>query len=337
MIRFSSIGDVAQSLSLPTKLSILNGEIHWVTRHDVAPLLENHPQIHQVWTLRREDGWKGLLRLALRLQRENFSAIYDAHNNLRSRILCWLLQFPFAPGRLFNRPLILRRSLRRWKRFLLFRFRMNLFRQPFSGQRDLIEPLRAWGIGEELPPAPQLFLSGAERARARAELQDFPRAIALVPSAAYPLKRWPLEYWQELVRALPEERFAVFGGPNDNFLGPLLEMAPDRLRSFVGARSLRDTAALMAECDLVISNDTGPMHFAEQLGKPTIAFMGPAPFGFPSRETTLIKERDLPCRPCSKHGQGPCRNPDLHACLRAITPDEVAADVRRFRQSERWP
>jgi len=51
--------------------------------------------------------------------------------------------------------------------------------------------------------------------------------------------------------------------------------------------------------------------------------MGPAPFGFPSRETTKIMQLDLNCRPCSKHGQGPCVNEKYQRCLVDITPEQV--------------
>jgi ADP-heptose:LPS heptosyltransferase len=75
---------------------------------------------------------------------------------------------------------------------------------------------------------------------------------------------------------------------------------------------------------LLIANDTGLLHVGEQLGHPTIALMGPAPFGFPSRtETTKIMELHLNCRPCSKHGQGPCHNTHFQLCLVGITPEMV--------------
>jgi hypothetical protein len=57
---------------------------------------------------------------------------------------------------------ILQRSIRRWKRFLLFRFRINQFEMPFSGQRDLLEPLQAWGVSKNPPPPPQIFLQETE-------------------------------------------------------------------------------------------------------------------------------------------------------------------------------
>lgn len=330
LIRFSSIGDVTQCLSVPSRLRELNAEIHWVTRADLAVLLEDHPAIDRIWRLRRDEGFSGLWRLILELRKENYTAIYDAHNNLRSRLICWALRCRFAP------PRLLRRSLSRWKRYLLLKWKINRFRKPFSGQRDLLEPLKKWGLSEQLPPAPQIFCGRRfeDRAIAALEKRQWKSPIGLAPSAAYTLKRWPLESFGELIRQLPDENFWIFGGPEDNFVRSLREIAPNRVEVWAGHLNLAETTAFVSRCRVMVCNDTGVLHIAEQLGKPSIALMGPAPFGFPSRTSTQILERELPCRPCSKHGQGPCVNPRFQLCLRDISPAEVAQHVRALSRKE---
>lgn len=324
LIRFSSIGDVTQALSVPSRLKELSAEIHWVTRDDVAILIEGHPAVARIWRLEKREGISGLIRLISALRREKFTHVYDAHNNLRSRLITFGLGLTSSP------PRVLRRSMKRWKRFMLLRFHRNLFRRPFSGQRDFLEPLAAWGLGEELPPPPQIFCGRPHEAEAREFLarENLRSPIGLVPSAAYALKRWPLDSFRDLIRALPREQFLVFGGPNDTFTEELVAAAPDRVRNLAGKLSLAQTTAYVAQCRAVVANDTGVLHIAEQLGVPAVALMGPAPFGFPSRPTTRILERDLPCRPCSKHGQGPCVNPEYQKCLRDISVHEVRSAVQ---------
>lgn len=333
LIRFSSIGDVTQALSIPSRLKELSAEIHWVTRGDVAVLLEEHPAIDRIWRLEKREGISGLFRLISALRRENFTEVYDAHNNLRSRLICLGLRLRFHP------PRLLRRSMKRWQRFLLLRFHKNTFRKPFSGQRDFLEPLAAWGLGESLPPPPQIFCGRPHALKAQETLrtQNFRQAIGLVPSAAYPLKRWPLEYYADLIRALPQRRFVVFGGPGDDFTEKLREVAPERVLNLSGKLNLAETTAYVAEMSAVVANDTGVLHIAEQLGKPAIALMGPAPFGFPSRPSTVILERELACRPCSKHGQGPCVNPEFQKCLRDISVAEVRGVLERLTVMEAHP
>ncbi|MBC7742490.1 MAG: glycosyltransferase family 9 protein [Bdellovibrionaceae bacterium] len=319
VIRFSSIGDLTQALSIPSLIKTYKpeAEIHFVTRQDLSMLTKNNPNIDRVWTLDRHNGIRGLLKLISELRKENFTHLYDAHNNLRSLIMRTLL---FVPKTVV-------RPMMRIKRFLLIRFHKNLFEKPFSGQRDLLKPLEKWGFKFFLPPAPQLFLSTGARNYAENILNQhqIKNPIVLAPSASFALKRWPLEYWHELIRKFPDQKFIVLAGPSDTFTAEL-SIYPNVL-DLTGKTDLDQSAAIIEKAILVISNDTGLLHFAEQLGRPAIAFMGPAPFGFPSRPSTQILERPLYCRPCSKHGQGPCINPNFHECLRSISPDEVAAKV----------
>ncbi|MBC7421291.1 MAG: glycosyltransferase family 9 protein [Bdellovibrio sp.] len=320
IIRFSSIGDVTQALSIPSliKAYLPTAEIHFVTREDLASLAANHPAIEHVWKLDRKTGFAGLLKLTKELRAQKFTHLYDAHNNLRSFLIRTLL---FTPQTLVK-------PMMRFKRFLLVRFQKNLFEKPFSGQRDLLKPLEKWNLKFFLPPAPQLYLDEKAKTYANQVYHDFKikDAIVLAPSASYALKRWPLEYWHQLIQSLPAQKFIVLAGPQDTFTEEL--NIHQNVINLTGKSNLTESAALIEKSKLLVSNDTGLLHFAEQMGKPAIAFMGPAPFGFPSRPSTLILERDLKCRPCSKHGQGPCVNPNFQDCLRSITPNEVTQKIK---------
>lgn len=335
LIRFSSMGDVTQCLSVPTRLAELsqnaNLEIHWVTREDMADLIQGHPFVSRIWTLNKNKGIKGLLQLAYQLKKERFTHIYDAHNNLRSLLIRLLLSPPLAITRIFDPPLVLVKSQNRWKRFLLFQFRINQFQQPFSGQRDLLQPLRQWGLSEELPPSPQIAINPQAMKKAKDLLQrkniDLSKLVVFAPSAAYELKRWPKEHFKKLIELLPGKEIVCVGGTQDEFIAEFEAVAPERVHNFAGKTSLQETAALISLARYIVSNDTGSLHLAEQLGKPTAALMGPAPFGFPSRSSTDIFQIDLACRPCSKHGQGPCINQVYQKCMVAIEPTAVAEKV----------
>lgn len=328
IIRFSAFGDVVQTLSVPSAIATTfpGAEVHWITRKDMAGLLRNHPHIHRVWEFDRKAGLLGLMKLVWSMRGQGFTHIYDAHNNSRSRVIVWMLR---PLGFIGIGPKFIRRSIRRWKRLLLFKFRINKFEQPFNGQRDLLEPLERWGISRIAPPAPQIFPSPDVMEKAHTVVGDFANTVALAPSAAYFLKRWPKEYWKDLIQLMPGQKFVLLGGPEDSFIEDIHAAAPDRVLNLAGKTSLQVSSGVVALSRAVISNDTGLLHVAEQLGKRTIALMGPAPFGFPSRPTTKIMELNLSCRPCSKHGQGPCVNKEkFHKCLVDITPLQVAEQLR---------
>lgn len=321
IIRFSSIGDLTQSLSIPgfIKSYVAQAEIHFVTREDLSEIVRHHPAIHKTWTLNRKEGFKALLKLIRELRKENFTHIYDAHNNLRSFFIRNLVP---AQHKLV-------RPMMRLKRFMLLNFHINLFEKPFSGQRDLIKPLERWGMPFQLPPTPQLFLT-SEKKQIAENLISKKNYICLVPSAAYELKRWPINYWDDLVKLNPDKNFVVLAGPQDHFTHSLDKNS--NVINLTGKTDLLTSAAVIEKSLMTITNDTGLLHFSEQLGKPTIALMGPAPFGFPSRTKTVIFEKNLKCRPCSKHGQGPCTNSNYQDCLRSFSPTEVSQQMNRIME-----
>jgi len=128
VIRFSSIGDLTQALSIPSfvKSYVPNSQIHFVTRADLAQLLENHPNIDKLWALEKSLGFSGLLKIIAELRKENYTHVYDAHNNLRSALI-----------RLFLwKPKKLVRPMYRLKRYLLIQWHINLFEKPFSSKKS---------------------------------------------------------------------------------------------------------------------------------------------------------------------------------------------------------
>lgn len=322
IIRFSSIGDVTQALSLPAhiKSKYPNAEVHFLTKQEYQELLAHNDYVTQTWGLPHSSSLKELFHFIVRLNQEKFTHIYDAHNNLRSNLFYFFLKATFK----------IQKPMQRWKRFLLLKFKINLFEMPFSGQRDLLKPLEQWSIPFQIPPAPVLFFSPSTLKQAENILFEnkVPSTfIILVPSAAHPFKKWPIEKWESLIAENPQSFFVVLAGPKDHFTRVLNKYS--NVINLTGKTTLIESAALISKASFVIANDTGLLHFSEQLGKPTVALMGAAPFGFPSRKTTIIIKKDLPCWPCSKHGQGPCTNKVYHQCMNDIRVEEVSREINK--------
>lgn len=318
-----------QSLSIAGKIqqTFPEAEIDWITRSDFTELVQPHPAIKTVYPISRKSNAAALWNLAQQLSDTNYDVIYNAHNNLRSNLFVLF----FRLQRLFKKPtgpavIYLKKNQKRWKRFLLFQFRWNLFQMPFSGQRDLLEALQKVTCSVDLPPTPQLFL----KKETQLPIQLPEEFVALAPSSAHPLKKWPVEYWHQLIQKNPHLFFVFLGGKEDLFIQDMQKQHPQNTLNCAGLLSMMESAQVVRKSKLLITNDTGPLHIAEQLGHPAFALMGPAPFGFPSRPSTKVFERNLPCRPCSKHGQKPCTNPVFHECLRDISAEEVHQELRKF-------
>lgn len=323
IIRFSSIGDVTQALSIPTAIrtKFPDAEIHFLTKNPFQQLIESHPYVKQTWTYTKNSSSQSFFELIKQLKNEKFDAIYDAHNNLRSNLFTLFLRS----------PLKLKKSHERFKRFLLIQFKINRFEKPFSGQADLLRPLTQWGIDLKIPEGEQLFLP--QDAFNKMELLKKSYSIPenytiLAPSAAHPFKRWPLEKWKDLIELNPNKQFIILAGPDDSFTEKLNVFK--NVINLTGQTTLLESAAFIAKSHGVVSNDTGLLHFAEQLNKKAIAIMGAAPFGFPSKKQTIILHQPPSCWPCSKHGQGPCTNKIFFECMNSISALEVNEELKKI-------
>lgn len=328
IIRFSSFGDIVQCSSVvePIRRTFNirspKSEIHWATRKDFDFLVGLNAEVDKVLSFDKNLGFIGLIKFALLLRAENYTHVYDAHNNLRSNFIKLLLMTRL------NIPNLITRSKDRWKRILLFHFRINKFPKPFKGIESYLAPLKKWGVGATDDSRFVKWKFTKEVENKINSLIGTSKIIALVPSAAWEMKRWPLDHWKELIRLLPEFNFVVLGGKEDVFCQELADIDPARVQNLAGKLSLVESCQLIEKSSLVISADTGLLHVADVLGVKALSLMGPTAFGFTMSSLIKTLEVDLPCRPCTKDGRGKCSQAVWQRCMVEILPSKVSDEVR---------
>lgn len=111
------------------------------------------------------------------------------------------------------------------------------------------------------------------------EIPGVPPHIALAPFSRWPAKNWPLERFRELAASLLRETSGTLhlvGGPADRAACEALarELGP-RVFNHAGATDLPQTGGLLARMDLLVTNDSGPMHMACAAGTRVLALFGP--------------------------------------------------------------
>ncbi|MBN2166592.1 MAG: glycosyltransferase family 9 protein [Marinilabiliaceae bacterium] len=335
IIRFSSIGDIIQCMSVIDEIKIKypNSEIHWIARKDMAPLLNIDTRIDKIWEFDRTKGVKGLIKTTLHLKSLNFTHIYDAHSNIRSNIIKLIL-CPFSLCNLIGKKQLVTRHKKRLKRLLLFKFRINLFPKPFRSFESFTMPLNRFKqtgktklIQNNYTHIYHFPTEITEKVNSYLMPVIDKRWICLVPSAAWELKRWPVDYWQKLVMLLPEYQFVIIGGSTDTFIEEIKQVAQDRVINLAGKTNLLESFYIIHQSPYVISGDTGFLHAADLFNKPGLAIIGPTAFGFPTGEKMKILEVNLPCRPCTKDGSVKCKNKINKQCLIDIKPEYVAKNV----------
>lgn len=313
IIRLSSFGDIVQCMSILDSITgdPLNAEVHWLARSDLSSILSLSTNISKVWSFDRKDGLLGLIFLGLKLRSVGFTHIYDAHCSLRSKVLKFILR-PFGIG-----PKLTQRSKERLKRILLFSFKVNKFPAPFKGMLSYNGPLEVWNIKNRE--------SFNDKWTFKETLAY--EGIALAPSAAWEMKRWPLKHWKKLIELMPDQKFIILGGAGDSFCQELETLAPMRVQNLAGKLSLTESCQLVVKAPLLISADTGLIHVADLLGSQGISLIGPTAFGFPTNKNITTLEVELDCRPCTKDGRGSCSQETYQRCMVEITPESVAKEA----------
>lgn len=196
---------------------------------------------------------------------------------------------------------------------------------------QLLKPLSENSFDDQT----ELFYGEQEEFRVDKILNKIPnkKIIALAPGSAQYTKQWPKEYFGELINLIEEEGFdtVLIGGPEDKFVCNEIKSKYNLdAVNLAGELSLLESAVLIKKIDLVISNDSAPLHIANAVKTDVIAIFGPTvkKFGcYPYRDGDKILEVELDCRPCSKHGGDSC--PKEHfKCMKNIKPKMVFEVVK---------
>ncbi|MCR9203011.1 MAG: glycosyltransferase family 9 protein, partial [Halobacteriovoraceae bacterium] len=313
IIRFSSFGDIIHCRG---QLGILEekgsfNQIDWLVRDDLKGALEGETKLDRIVSFKRTEGLGGLISLALKM-RNQYDVVYDAHNNLRSVIFRFFLCF-LSSSQLIIRP------KNRWKRFLLFKMGINKFPWPFRAMDSYWKPMsEALKIEGELKPREWKVDPPLETR------EILKKRIVLVPATAWKMKSWPVEHWKRLIELLPNQKFILLGGPADTFCEEIQSVAPERVENWAGKYSLKESCAIAAHSDFLISADTGLQQVADLAGVKGLSLIGPSAFGFTTMGTMKTVSVDLPCRPCTKDGRGKCSREIYQECMVKITPEDIA-------------
>jgi lipopolysaccharide heptosyltransferase II len=167
---------------------------------------------------------------------------------------------------------------------------------------------------------------------------DKGRWVILQPGARWVNKRWPAEHFAQLLglaaAARPDLRFAVLGSAEDQPLAQAIARASSqRCLDLTGKLSLPEMVECIRLSELMVTNDTGPMHVAAALGKPVVALFGPTDPSWtgPYGQLEHVMQLALPCVPCRKSD---CTYVKKFECLRGITPEAVfKAVLARLKSS----
>jgi heptosyltransferase-2 len=331
VIQTAFLGDVILTTPLLSALAARYGPVDVVTTPMAAPLLETHPAVRQVITYDKrgvDRGWPGLRRIARRLRVNSYTRAYLPHRSLRTAALGLLARIPSRIG-----------FAGAWS----FLYTETRRKPPGGHESDRLLALADAPSGAYPPHLRPTSTDehGATGVLDTGGIDHGSTLVVLAPGSIWGSKRWP--YYAELARRLTDGvAIAVVGGANDQKLGDeIVRAVRPSGRPAVnacGQLTLRESAALIGRADLLVTNDSAPLHLATAMETPIVALFGPTvpEFGFgPLRAGDVsLGIEGLQCRPCSSHGPPACPL-GHHRCMRELTVEAVLAAIEETRALRR--
>ena len=167
----------------------------------------------------------------------------------------------------------------------------------------------------------------------------FEKVILLNANASdiVPLRKWPMDRFVELGRKLLENSsitLILTGSPEEKDVCEdlALQINPTRTLNFAGKTSFKELITLYSISDLLITNDSGPVHFASTTEIPILALFGPETpkiFG-PMSPNAKVISMELACSPCVSVFNQKKSSCDDNQCMKQISVQMVLGEAKKI-------
>lgn len=302
-------------------------EITYLTTPIGASILRNNPHITHIieYDKRGEHrGIRGFWSIAKKLKMESYNLVITPHRYLRSTFLSFLTGAP------------IRRGYDNATASFLYNEKFHYDKNKHEVEKLLSFVPKNEGKRYEI----ELFPMELEKNKVDTLLKDRrEKLVVIAPGSKWFTKKWPLEYFNQVIRELEKREdttVVIIGGKEERLLNiPATKNSMD-LR---GMTTLLELAEVISRADVVVTNDSSPIHIASAFPKvkilaifgPTVKELGFFPW---SKNSKVFQVENLECRPCSLHGGNSC--PKKHfKCMLDIKPETILNEIVISIESEK--
>ncbi|MFH1552773.1 MAG: glycosyltransferase family 9 protein [Candidatus Omnitrophota bacterium] len=306
-ITLSNLGDIILTTPVLEKLcdEFPEARVDVITGAPGEEVFRHHGAVREVVVRGKRRGLKKRMRETLDLRRKKYDLVVDLKNSL----IPYLVGARFH-SRLFMFPVNKRGKNTGHKRAEHLSKLASLGIDPFLNIRFFIP------VTDE----DKSYVSGIMDSEAEG------RAVVINPGAKSHLKRWDVVKYARLADRLTAELGCrVFLTGNEDDMEIVRQVTSRMTADFTDLcckTSIGALSELMRRTDLVITNDSAPLHVASAADVPTIAIFGPSDekeYGPLAKKSVVIKP-EVPCRPC---GRALCATGPDEGCISWVTVDEV--------------
>lgn len=265
VLRLSAIGDVCHTLAVVQAIQkeYPTAKITWIIGKTEAQLLKNAPNIHFI-PYDKKSGWKGIFALWKTLANQKFDVLLNMQTAFRASLL--------SLGIKAKRKIGFNHDRAREMQWLFTNEKVAQTQSPhvLDGQMMFA---KAIGV-QDLTAKWDLPMNEADLHYAQSFLDRTRKNVLIAPCSSKKEKDWLAERYAEIAKKLTacNVNVLVAGSPSDYEMQTaqkIYELAPN-CTNVAGKTSLTQLAALIAQCDLIISSDSGPAHIATTQHIPVI-------------------------------------------------------------------
>lgn len=312
------IGDIVLSTPLIKNIKKLypDSKITYVTTPAGKAVLANNPFLDEIIAYDKRGknkGLKGLFALVKELKNKKFDVSYVPHRYLRSSLIVYLSKIPVRIGYDISEG----------------KFLLNKLINYDKNLHEVDRLLKLLEINCEDKKI-DLYPSAEDKSYIDEFLKDKDiknkKLIAVAIGSKWNTKRWPTEYFNELINKLEKRddiKLILIGGNEEKDLPVTYG---EKTINAIGKTNLLQLAELIGRCRICITNDSSPIHIASAFDTYILAIFGATvkELGFYpwSPHSEVIENEGLPCRPCGLHGGNIC--PEGHfKCMLEVKPERV--------------
>ncbi|HMS63691.1 MAG TPA: lipopolysaccharide heptosyltransferase II [Ignavibacteria bacterium] len=332
IIQTAFLGDVILTLPLLQELKIKfpESEIDFLCIPETSELLKGNPFVNEIISYdKKNSGIIGSWELIKKLRNKNYDFLFSPHRSFRSSLISFLSNakktvsfdkssFSF----LYNEKIIYKKDIHEIQRNLSL--------------------LEITGIKEERIIRPELFISIQDKRKIDSlfyeyKIKNGEKFITIAPGSVWFTKRFPEEKFVKLCDLLQILNTKIFltGGKKDKFISDFIQNNSKNrnIINVTGTFSILESAELIKRSEVLITNDSAPLHISNAVETNVVAIFGATvpEFGFypTGRNDIVIQTNGLSCRPCSIHGGKKCPI-GTFVCMKNIKEEEIVSAVKKL-------
>ncbi len=329
IIQTAFLGDAV--LTLPLIQAVYkkyeNPSIDVVCIPTTKEIFSSSPYVKEIFVLDKKNKHKSILqtiKFALSIRKNNYDFLFSPHRSFRTSLMVLLSGAKNKIG--FNTAslsLVYSKKIEYRKDFHEVKRNLSLL--------DDNKILDNWKMLPECKPVNDSLFSDFG-------ITGDDKLIAVAPGSVWETKKYPWEYYAEVISELTGKGYKIIliGGRENK---DLCERIRNKLNdsqmvlNLAGELKLIESVSLLKKCNLLISNDSAPMHLGMCADIPVLTvYCSTIPeFGFYpyNDKSSFVSYNDLKCKPCGIHGHAKCPV-DTFDCGKKLLPSDVLNEAYKL-------